>query len=64
MLDEHGSPQVVLDILVENAGRVNYGVPLESRKGTMVCLSTNCEPGNKLFLYVYQSTYHSPLIHL
>ena len=24
---------MVLDILVENAGRVNYGAPLEVRKG-------------------------------
>ena len=53
MLDKHGSPQVVLDILVENAGRVNYGVPLESRKGTLVCLSANCAPGNKcLSVYI------------
>ena len=38
-MDKHGSPQVVLDILVENAGRVNYGVPLESRKGTLISIS-------------------------
>lgn len=32
-LSSQGSGDVVLDLLVENAGRVNYGYPLEGRKG-------------------------------
>ena len=36
LLDKQGHAQAVLDILVENAGRVNYGVPFESRKGTLI----------------------------
>jgi len=34
-LDKHGHAQAVLDILVENAGRVNYGEPFEIRKGVL-----------------------------
>jgi len=51
VLDKDGHAQVVLDILVENAGRVNVGAPFESRKGIFTLILCK-QTGASLSIYV------------